>query len=92
MTPLPPKLKKAAEDAFRNNGLLSSISAQEREEAAQWYYDFASEVKGSLPGLARLYNLERAKFLRGEVDRVAYNAPAFAKEIGYVRQEKQHDT
>ena len=83
MIPLPPKLKKAAEDAFRNNSLLSAISAQEREEAAQWYHDFAAEVKGTMPGLARLYNLERAKFLRGQVARIAYNAPTFANETGY---------
>lgn len=33
--------------------------------------------------LARVYNLERAKFLRGEVERIADSAPKFAAEIGF---------
>jgi len=83
MIPLPAELKKAAEASFRNNTLLAMISLRDREQAAQWYEDFAFEVKGTMPGLARLYNLERAKFLRGQVASVARNAPTFAKETGY---------
>ena len=33
--------------------------------------------------LAHLYNLERARFLRGEVEQIASSAPEYAKEIGY---------
>ena len=83
MTPLPAKLKKAVEDAFRNNSLLAEVSTEDRLTAANWYEEFASEVKGSRAELARLYNLERAAFLRGQVKWIARDAPSFAEEIGY---------
>lgn len=86
MTPLRTELKDVAENVFHYNERLSEMSLDDREEAAQWYEDFAAEVGGVLWDLARLYNLERAKFLRGQVARIAYNAPAFAKEIGYIRR------
>ncbi len=81
MTPLPKRLKEAAEDAFHDNSLLSLISPQEREQAAQWYADRAMSFVGTRVDLARLYNLERAKFLRGQVSRIADTAPNFAREI-----------
>lgn len=83
MTPLPAKLKKAAEDAFHNNDLLANISPEDRLIAADWYEMFAGEAGGSRAGLARLYNLERAAFLRGQVKRIARDAPLFAEDIGY---------
>lgn len=83
MTPLPGVLKKAAEDAFHNNSLLALISSEDREQAAQWYEAFAMQTVGSQADLASLYNLERAKFLRGQVARIARSAPVFAAEIGY---------
>ncbi len=85
MTPLPAKLKKAVEDAFRNNSLLALISPQEREQAAIHYDTVASQTVGLLFDLARLYNTERARFLRGQVARIAGTAPKFAKEINYHR-------
>jgi hypothetical protein len=83
MTPLPAQLKKAAEDAFHDNFLLYAISPEDRELAARWYEDFAALTVGNRAELARLYNLERAAFLRGQVARIARNAPDFAVEIGY---------
>lgn len=83
MTPLPAELKKAVEDAFHDNSLLLALSAEEREQAARWYEAFANEVVGRRADLARLYNLERARFLRGQVSRIARRAPDFAVEIGY---------
>lgn len=82
MIPLYRPLKKAATNAFTNNDLVDLMSAADREQAAQWYEDFAAEAGGSYSDLARLYNLERAKFLRGQVQRIASTAPDFAREIG----------
>lgn len=36
MAQLPIELKDAAQDAFQENSLLSNITLQEREQAAQW--------------------------------------------------------
>ncbi len=83
MAPLPANLKKSVEDAFHNNELLSEISAADREVAAFWYEAFAEETVGSRAELARLYNLERAAFLRGQVVRIARNAPEYAREIDW---------
>ncbi len=83
MTPLPTKLKKAAEDAFHDNSLLLAISIEEREQAARWYEAFAAQSVGNRAELARLYNLERAAFLRGQVARIARSAPDFGREMGY---------
>ena len=82
MTPLPTSLKKAVEDAFHDNVLLAAVSAQEREQAAQWYEAVAEQTVGNHAALARLYNSERAKFLRGQVVRIARSAPDYAREIG----------
>ena len=38
---------------------------------------------GTQARLARLYNLERAKFLRGQVSRIASKARTFGNEIGF---------
>ena len=88
MVPLSPSLKRPAVLAFRSNSLLAQMSSEEREQAAQWYEDYAGETGGILSDLARLYNLERAKFLRGKVERTAHSAPKFAEEIGYQRKGK----
>ena len=92
MLPLSMHLKKAAVLAFRINVSLSQMSPQEREQAAQWYEDYAAETGGILSDLARLYNLERVKFLRGEVERIAHSAPKFAEEISYQRKGETDDT
>ncbi len=83
MIPLPTGLKRAAEDAFHDNSLLIMLSLEEREQAAQWYEAFAAQTVGDRADLARLYNLERARFLRGQVARIARRAPDFAVEIEY---------
>ena len=82
MIPLHQPLKKAATDAFVDNTLLDAISLADREQAEQWYENFAEQAGGTYSDLARLYNLERAKFLRGQVSRIAGTAPDFAREIG----------
>ena len=82
MIPLHTSLKKAATDAFLDNTLLDAISLADREQAAWWYEDFPTKAGGIYSDLARLYNLERAKFLRGQVSRIAGTAPDFAREIG----------
>ncbi len=89
MPSLPTMIKKAAVAAFYDNASLSEMTLQEREQAAQYYEEVAADTRGTLPDLARLYNLERAKFLRGEVIRIAYSAPLFAEEIGYQRKGNQ---
>ncbi len=89
MAPLPAKLKNAAEDAFHDNSLLSLIPPQEREQAAQWYTERAAHFVGTRVELARLYNLERAKFLRGQVVRIAGTAPDFAREISQQAGDKR---
>ena len=82
MTPLPTALRRAVEDDFYDNSVLDLISSEDREQAAQWYAAIAAQTVGSRADLARLYNLERAKFLRRQVKRIARSAPEFALEIG----------
>ncbi len=77
------KLKDAATAAFRDNTRLAEMSPEEREQAAQGYEQVARQMVGTQAGLARLYNLERARFLRGQVSRIAARALDFAAEIGY---------
>ncbi len=84
MTP-PDAIKKAATDAFKDNGKRGDMSVADRELAARFYEGWAGQTTGRYAELARLYNLERARFLRGEVDRIAGTARAFADEIGYPR-------
>ncbi len=57
--------------------------------AAQQYEDLAKQMVGIKAELVRIYNLERAKFLRGQVSRLAHSAPAFAAEIGYYQSQEQ---
>ena len=59
------------------------MSPEEREQAALGYEQVAQHMVGTQAGLARLYNLERAKFLRGQISRIASKAREFANEIGY---------
>lgn len=77
---LPPELKDAATRAFRDNAKLALISPQERDQAALWYEQAAARMVGTQAELARLYNLERARFLRGEVSRIAATARLFGAE------------
>lgn len=77
------RLKIAATKAFLDNAKLSEMSLEDRMEAARQYEKMADEMVGVRADLARRYNLERARFLRGEVDRIADKAPKFAAEIGF---------
>lgn len=77
------RLKVAATKAFLNNVKLSEMSLEDRNEAARQYEKMADEMVGVRADLARRYNLERARFLRGDVDHIANSAPNFAKEIGF---------
>ena len=76
-------LKDAATAAFRDNHRLAEMSLPEREQAAQGYEQMAQQMVGTQAGLARLYNLERAKFLRGLISRIASRVRDFADEIDY---------
>ncbi len=80
---LPQSLKAAATAAFRDNTKLSLLTPEEREQAAQWYLQVAQQTRGTKADLAGLYNQERARFLRGEVSRLAATAGEFADEIGW---------
>jgi len=84
---LPKELKDAATAAFRDNARLAEMSPEARELAAQEYEHIAEQTLGMFAELARLYNLERAKFLRGQVEHIAATAHAFATEIGYQREQ-----
>jgi len=76
------RIKKAATSAFRDNPMLAEVSTEDREEAARFYERVAGEVVGTRAELARRRNLERAGFLRGEVERIAVDANLFAMEVG----------
>ncbi len=77
------RLKDLATAAFRDNAKLSRMSVEDREASALEYEQQARNLVGIKVNLAHLYNLERAKFLRGEVDYIARSAPDYAEEIGY---------
>ncbi len=77
------RLKDTATAAFRDNSRLMEMSPEEREQAAQGYEQMAQQMVGTQAGLARLYNLERARFLRGQVSHIAARALDFASEVGY---------
>ena len=87
---LPQHVKDAATAAFRDNIKRAEMSAEERALAAQFYERVAQQTVGRQAELARLYNLERARFLRGEVDRIAPTAYLFGQEIGF-RTTRQDD-
>ena len=80
---LPVWLKDAVTAAFRDNSRIAGLSEEDRELAARAYEQVAEGMLGTEADLARIYNLERARFLRGEVSRIASKARDFAEEIGY---------
>jgi hypothetical protein len=79
---LPKEVKDKAWAAFKNNDLLAQMTAEERELAARAYEGAAEMTAGPLADAARLYNLERARFLRGSVPRIARSLRAFMAERG----------
>lgn len=78
---LPAELKEAATKAFRDNAKLTLMSLQARDQAARWYEQTAAHMVGTQAELARRYNLERARFLRGEVSHIAPTALLFDAEM-----------
>ena len=84
---LPKAIKDAATAAFKHNPRLADLSWEERELSALAYESIAQRTVGRKAELARLYNLERARFLRGEVDHIAPTADLFGQEIGFVEPE-----
>jgi len=89
---LPKRLKDLATAAFRDNSRLAEMSPEQREQAAQGYEQLARQMVGTQAGLARLYNLERAKFLRGQVSHIAARALDFAAKIGYAGADDTSQT
>jgi hypothetical protein len=85
---LPQHIKDAATAAFRDNARLARMSTEERALAARFYEQVAQQTVGTRAELARLYNLERARFLRGEVSRIAPTAHQFGQEIGFTATEQ----
>ena len=77
-----PHVKEKAVMALRSNELLTNMTPEEREAAAQFYEWTARSrgLKGSEARLARLYNVERAKFLRGQIPRLTHPLRAWEKE------------
>ena len=75
---------RAAVAAFLDNAKLALISMGDREIAALFYEQIALDTHRVFADLARLYNLERARFLRGQVNRIAGKAHEFARENGYL--------
>ena len=80
---LPQHIKDAATAAFRENDRLSRMSAEEREVAAQFYEQVAERTVGTRSELARRYNRERARFLRGQVDHIAPIAYLFGQAMTF---------
>ena len=83
MIPISERLKRAAVASFQDNAKLAAMTAADRESAAAFYEWVAGDTKRAYADLARLYNLEGAKFLRGQVSRIAGTAHDFGREIGY---------
>jgi hypothetical protein len=88
---LPKSIKDAATAAFRDNTKLGLMPTNDREQAARFYEYIAGYTVGTKSELARLYNLERARFLRGQVRRIASNANEFAVEIRYIEKFRGED-
>ena len=76
------ELMGKSSSAFTDNNLLSQMTMAEREAAAKGYEQIAELTKGRYKEIAGMYNLERAKFLRGEVSSVASKLEDFAKQFG----------
>ena len=79
---LPTGIKDAATAAFRDNSRLQDMASADRELAALFYDEVAAQAVGNRSDIAREYNLERARFLRGQVDHIAATAVGFAQEKG----------
>jgi len=78
------RLKDLATAAFRDNAKLTRLSQEDREASALEYEQQARNLVGNKVRLAHLYNLERARFLRGEVNHIARSAPEYAEKISYI--------
>ena len=56
------ELKDLATAAFRDNLRRGQMTPEQREASARAYEQIAELTTGTNAGLARLYNLERARF------------------------------
>ena len=72
-------LKRKVEKVLKGQAGRETLTAEERELAAQLYEEVAGKTTGKFANEAKLYNLERAKYLRGQVDKIAPTLPAFIK-------------
>ena len=71
------RIKEAATAAVRGNARLGEMSPEDRETAAKFYESVAAQTVGTRANLAPSYNLERARFLRGEVSHIAATADQY---------------
>ena len=81
---VPRALRDLAEAAFDDAARLADMTPEQREAAARGYEAIAQIAGGGRAEVARLYNLERARFLRGEVERIPPNAYDFGIEKGLI--------
>jgi hypothetical protein len=56
--------RRLVEGALKGRESLSKISPATRERAAQFYEEMANHTVNTLANPARLFNLERARYLR----------------------------
>ena len=80
---LPRELKDLATAAFRDNRRRDQMTPEQREASAQAYEQISELTIGINADLARLYNLEHAKFLRGEIEQIEATARQFGERIRY---------
>ena len=80
---LPKALKDMATTAFKDNSKLNLMTKAERQQAAKGYEEIAGMITKERSGsFAKEYNLERARFLNGEVNSISGTAAGFAKDKG----------
>jgi RHS repeat-associated protein len=76
-------LNQRVKNAFKDPCELGKLTADERRRAAEGYDWLAENVRSvTLPKLTAAFNRERARYLRGEVERIARTAEDFRKERG----------
>ena len=72
-----------ATTAFKDNSKLNLMTKAERQQAAKGYEEIAGMITKERSGsFAKEYNLERARFLNGEVNSISGTAAGFAKDKG----------
>ena len=74
-------LKAQVEDVLKGEQGLSSLTQEQRAIAARYYRYVAEHVTGKFPVEARLYNLERARYLEQGGPKVPPSLPAFIRTL-----------